>query len=197
MKHIILEGGDQLGKSTIIKKISEFYNYDNITIRHFGKPPKTFPEGVSPFEYQRTCFHKEAELAAYLNFMDEDEPFNYYENILIWNRGHIGEYVYGQMFRKTDPNEIKRYLEDYEKNYLCYETDNPILILLTADPEFFLSKEDGRSFSKNIEQKTKELQLFDEAFENSLILNKIKIKVNKDGEYVHKSDVFEQIKTLL
>ena len=55
MKLYIVEGGDRLGKSTLISKICQSANYDNVTIRHFGKPPKTFPENVTPFEYQKQC----------------------------------------------------------------------------------------------------------------------------------------------
>ena len=40
MKHIIIEGSDRTGKNTLIKSICDKYEYNNITIRHFGKPPK-------------------------------------------------------------------------------------------------------------------------------------------------------------
>jgi thymidylate kinase len=46
MKLIIIEGGDRLGKSTIITGLCKYFNYDNVTVRHFGKPPK----GLSPKE---------------------------------------------------------------------------------------------------------------------------------------------------
>ena len=35
MKLLIIEGGDQLGKSSLIKGLCEHFNYDNVTIRHF------------------------------------------------------------------------------------------------------------------------------------------------------------------
>jgi hypothetical protein len=192
MKHIIFDGGDRLGKSTLIKKVCDFYNYDNVTVRHFGKPPKKFPPDVTPFEFQKECFWKEAHVLEYLNMMDKDALYAYYENVLIWNRSHLGEFVYGQMFRKTDPKEINEFLKNFESAYLC--DGDPVLILLTADPDFFLNQEDGNSFSQNIDQKTKEIELFETAFNNSMIFNKIKIKVNQGDSYRSKDEIFEEIK---
>lgn len=194
MKIICVCGGDGLGKNTLIENIAKFYNLDNVHIRHLGKPPKKFPEGITPFEFQKTCFYKEGNFLEYINKMELDEPYNYYENVVIFNRFIWGEFVYGQMFRKTDPKEIKTFLNNFESTYLY---NDPILILLTADPEFFLDKEDGQSFSKNIEDKTKELELFDQAFDNSMILNKIRIKVNKEDQYKPKEEIFEIIKAQL
>ena len=197
MKHIIIEGGDRLGKSTIIDSLNKHFNYDNVTIRHFGKPPKTFPSGFSPLEFQAECFDKEAELMVYLRQFEND-VFNYFENVLIWNRAHLGEYVYGQMFRGQDPLGIKKYLESYESKYLIDHPDETYLFLLTAnDPEFFLSKEDGNSFSQSLEEKERELRLFDEAFENSLIDKKFKIIVNNGKEFLPKDMIFSYVTQFL
>jgi len=186
MKHIIVEGGDRLGKSTVIEGIAKHFNYDNVMIRHFGKPPKEFPEEDSPLSFQAECFHKEGYLLDAINQMEND-VYNYYENIVIWNRSHLGEFVYGQMFRKIDPAQIEFMIKNFEEKFLL-ENPETYLILLTADPEFFLSKEDGNSFSQNIEQKTTELKLFDEIFEKSLIDNKLKVKVNFTENFFYSKD---------
>ena len=139
-----------------------------------------------------TCFQKEAELLRFIKDFNKDEDlgisdyFKYdYENIIIWNRSHLGEYVYAQMFRDIEPNFLKQKLISYEIAWLVNENefnDNVYLITLTADPEFFLSKEDGSSFSKNLEEKTKELELFKEAHNFSTIKNKLLLKVDKETE---------------
>jgi len=196
MKHIIIEGGDRLGKSTLIEGIANHFNYDNVTIRHFGKPPKVFPEDVSPLEFQAKCFWKEAHFVEYTRQMEND-IYNYYENIVIWNRAHLGEYVYGQMFRGQDPEELKEYLQGFETRNLIDKSDETFLIMLTADPEFFLSKEDGQSFSQNLDDKTRELKLFDDIFEHSLIDNKLRIKVNEGSEYLQKSYIFSLVMEFL
>jgi len=192
MKHIIIEGGDRLGKSTLIEGIAKHFNYDNVHIRHFGKPPKVFPEGISPLEFQAKCFWKEAHFVEYVRQMEEDQ-FCYYENVVIWNRAHLGEYVYGQMFRAQDPKELKDYLSSFETRNLLDKSDETFLILLTAEPEFFLSKEDGNSFSQNLDEKKRELRLFDEIFEESLIDNKLRLNVDENGEFLNKSYLLDVV----
>ena len=189
MKLIIIEGGDRLGKSTLIEGICKKLNYDNITIRHFGKPPREL-KGDAAFGFQMTCFQKEAELVYHmLNFNEDYEMgvsdfFKYeYANIMIWNRSHLGEYVYGQMFRGGNPEFMKQKLIDFETVWLNDDKLDIYLITLTADPNFFLMQEDGQSFSQNIDQKTTELGLFKQAHEFSTIQNKLLVKVDNETEF--------------
>jgi len=188
MKHIIIEGGDGLGKDTLIKGLCSHFDYDNIIIRHFGKPPSYYlKDPKQSIYYQFEQFNKEADL---LNCI-YDKASIYYENIVIWNRSHLGEYVYSQMFRGIKEKEIKKRLIVFEDRW---EFNNipRFLITLTADPEFFLSKEDGQSFSKNIEQKTKELQLFREVHFLSKIEKKLLIKVNNGDKFRNKKDILNE-----
>lgn len=178
MKFIILEGGDRLGKSTIIEGLCKHYNYDNITVRHFGKPPK----GLTPKEvlnFQFKCFNKEQDLFYHIKYKEFNDKYHYYPETLIWNRSHLGEYVYSQMFRGGDANKLKEKLIKYEKGFISHQI---YLITLTADPEFFHSKEDGNSFSDTLEDKTRELELFKEAHDFSIIRPKLLLKVDTYGE---------------
>ena len=180
MKLIICEGGDRLGKSSLIKGICKHYNYDNVNIRHFGKPPS----GMSPSEtlnFQMKCFNNEANLLHETRKIFRNKDCNYFDNIIIWNRSHLGEYVYSQMFRNGNRDELIDRLLFWEKYYLCYNYSEDIeifLITLTASPEFFYSKEDGESFSQSLEEKTKELQLFKEIHNLSTIKNKLLINIH-------------------
>jgi thymidylate kinase len=197
MKLLIIEGGDNLGKSLLIKSLCEHFNYDNVTIRHFGKPPKGMskPETLA-FQFQ--CFNNEAELYKQIKELFSYSKYNYYDNVVIWNRSHCGEFVYGQMFRDVNPQLLKDLLSYYEKFTLdCLNDKNIYLITLTADPEFFLSKEDGQSFSKNLEEKTRELELFKEAHEISLIKNKKIIKVDQNNQFKLKEDIFQEALTFI
>lgn len=192
MKHILVEGGDGLGKDSLIAGIRKNYRTENFVVRHFGKPPQKFPEGVNPLQYQFTCFSKEAELLNYFRQFEKDE-YNYYENIMIWNRTHLGEYVYGQMFRDQDPEKLKKYIYEYELLNLL-ERDNTYLILLSAsNPEFFLSKEDGHSLSKKINEKEKELKLFNDIYKLTSLDNKLKINVNIKNEFKSKEEVLSNV----
>ena len=197
MKLIILEGGDRLGKSTIIEKLCKAVNYDNVCVRHFGKPPKGLtPEEFTKFQFN--AFHRELNLFNLVN--SRSQEYSYYPEVMIWNRSHLGEYVYSQMFRGGKPEVLKNMLLDFERGFISHDV---YLITLTADPYFFLLREDGNSFSQNLEDKTKELQLFKEAHDFSIIANKIVIKVDQEiNDYEikgiklfrSKKDIFKEVK---
>jgi hypothetical protein len=55
---------------------------------------------------------------------------------------------------------------------------------LHADVDFILKQDDGQSFTTDRKKKLKEMKLFNEAVDNSLIKNKLKIKVNDGNEYI-------------
>jgi thymidylate kinase len=195
MKLILLEGGDRLGKSSLIEGLCKYFNFDNVIIRHFGKPP----EGLSPKEvldYQFKCFNNEAQLVHEIKRLFHYTKYSYYNDIIIWNRAHLGEYVYSQMFRNGDPKELKEKLLFWEKFNLNYKNEpyfQVYLITLIADPEFFLSREDGNSFSKCLEEKTKELELFKEAHNFSVIENKLLVKVDKERQFRTKEEILNEV----
>jgi len=178
MKLLVIEGGDGLGKNTLIKGLCEYFNYDNVTIRHFGKPPKEITR-QEVLDFQFKAFNKEMKLWNYIYQDSVYDKYCYYPEVMIWNRSHLGEYVYSQMFRGGDPKVLKEKLLNYEKSFISHKIH---LITLTANPEFFLSKEDGNSFSNKLEDKTKELELFKEAHDFSILSNKLLIKVDKETE---------------
>jgi len=192
MKHIIIEGGDSLGKNSLIEKLCEYYEYNNLIIRHFDKPPK----GLSPKEtldFQFQVFHKE------FQFVDQsreylDDEYGYHENIMIWNRAHLGEYVYSQMFRGISRRDVGKRLKELEE---LFNLEDTYLVSLTASPKFFLDQEDGDSFSQNLNEKSKELQLFKEVHALSLIPNKKLIKVNKGNYYKEKKEILNEVIELI
>lgn len=189
MKLIILEGGDRLGKSTLIKGLCEHLNYDNVAIRHFGKPPKNMmPKEVLNFQFK--AFHKEMLLFRYIYLNLSMDEYTYYPETMIWNRGHLGEFVYSQMFRSGDPEILKEKLINYERAFL---NQRVYLITLTANAEFFFSKEDGQSFSNKLEDKKRELELFKEAHDFSTLSNKLLLKVDNNGEFRSKEEILNEV----
>jgi hypothetical protein len=187
MKLYLICGPDRLGKDSIIKQLSDFYNYDNISIRHFAKPKKGYSPEITLYN-QFNSFTKEIEI---LDILKQTEEYSYYENIVIYNRSYLGEYVYSQMFREISSKKISKKIINFENNYILEY--NPKLIMLTATPEFCLAKEDGNSFSQTLEQKKKELELFDEVFELTQIKDKIKIKVDNFGRFIPKEDIKKEL----
>lgn len=197
MKHILIEGGDGLGKNTLIQRLCEYYDYNNVTIRHFDKPPK----GLSPkacLDFQFNVFHKEAFFVNLIKEQLDSDDFGYHENIVIWNRSHLGEFVYSQMFRGISQPDITRKLRKFEQSAGFTDENNEIfLISLTASSKFFFEQEDGDSFSQSIEEKTKELELFKNAFNQSNIKNKLFITVNKGKSYKSRDIIFGEVLELL
>ena len=193
MKLILCEGGDNLGKNLIIKGLCKHLNYDNVCVRHFGKPPSGMtPEETLTFQFH--CFIYEAALYNKLRDINFTK-YHYYDDVVIWNRTHLGEYPYATLFRNANPKVVKDKLLFFEKFHLDHYVDicDNYLIMLTADPDFFLSKEDGLSLSKTIKEKTRELELFKEAFEFSTIKNKLMIKIDHDGKFREKSDILNEV----
>lgn len=195
MKCIIICGGDRLGKNSLIESLAKYYTYDNVCLRHLGKPPKTFENEETPLQFQIKCFEKEGYLIENFSQLEKDQ-YTYYENILIYNRFIYGEYVYGQMFRNQDPKRIESYIKNFEERYLL-SIPETYLVLLTADAEFFFEKEDGFSYSKTLSQKEHELKLFDDIFNKSLLDKKLRIKVNHGSSYVHKEYIYNKVLELI
>jgi len=179
-KIIIIEGGDNLGKTSLIENLTKYFDYKNVMIRHCDKPPKnlSFKEVL---KYQMKVFKQEQKLIFY--YLNMNRKYMYHDNIIIYDRFYLGEYVYSQMFRGGKSDVLKKMLLDFETGFISHEV---YLITLTADPEFFFSKEDGNSFSNKLEDKTKELELFKEAHDFSIIANKLYLKVD-DFHFAEKS----------
>lgn len=190
MKHIVIEGGDCLGKNTIIEGLCRVLDYDNISLRHFGKPKK----GLSPtdvLDFQFKVFNKEALFVDQVRLLDIDE-YGYYNNTVIWNRSHLGEYVYSQMFRGVSAYAIANKIRTFEINSFS-DKDDVYLISLTASPTFFLKQEDGLSLSKTLNEKKREIKLFKTAHELSSIKNKKLLTVNRGKSFKDKDLILGEI----
>lgn len=168
MKLIIVEGLDNTGKDDCLNYLINKYS-DNHLYRHFGFPiGETNQEKI---DYQKYSFQKEFSL---YQTIEKDKYFNQ-NNEIYWNRSHIGEYVYGTIYRNYDPE----WIFNLETLYGFDEKDI-YLILLTADPEFLIKNDDGKSFSTKLSDKKREIKLFESAFQKSIIHNKLNIKVNEN-----------------
>jgi hypothetical protein len=56
-----------------------------------------------------------------------------------------------------------------------------------------VAKEDGKSYSNSLQDKTREVEAFLEAFHKTAIQRKLLIKVNDGGEYIDREDIFNQV----
>lgn len=177
MKHLIIEGPDRVGKNTQIKNLTD--SFSNTVIRHFRSPKGTTNEEKK--EYQQLSFEIEYMLLSEFSEMNFD--------ICIWNRGHIGEIVYGQLYRNSNP-ETWVFLQ--EEKFIA-DNDETYLLLLTASPEFLSARDDGKSFSSSVESRTKEIELFRKACHDSNIKHVLEIEVEKNGEYLDPESITNKI----
>jgi len=185
MKLIIIEGTDRTGKDTLVNRLMA--DNRNVVKRHWS-----FPKGETNEQktrYQKKSFNEEFFFYQYLKIHAPQDT------IMIWNRAHLGEFVYGTIYRDSKPETWVWDLEDVH----CFDMSPDVyLILLYADPEFVAAKDDGKSYSAKLEDKTKEINAFLKAFDQSKINKKIKIKVNEDRHSYKAHDaIYEQVQKFL
>ena len=182
MKLIIIEGTDNTGKDTLISKILE--KYPTATVIHCGKP-----------------------ITKKYSSKEQDELFRIYAqnivegkydntHVIIMNRSHIGEYVYGVLYRNRDNKEVEQMINDIN-DILYYREDLDIkyIQLLSNSEQLLKSNEDGKSLSNgNIEKINKEANQFKEIFNNINIKDSDKrlIFVNEGNGFRSREDIFNE-----
>lgn len=191
MKLLIIEGPDRVGKNALIKNLVS--QAENSVVRHFGSAKGK--DNLAKRDYQFSFFSKEFQLAANRQLFSHPDIERYPRDLWIWNRAHLGEFVYGKMYRDTHPEE---WVFQLEKQY-SMDIDNSVyLLLLTAPSEFLCSREDGQSFSSDTEKKQEEQQRFFEAYEKSFIRNKMILNVAQDAENYRSSEsILEDVNNFL
>ena len=180
MKLLIIEGLDRCGKDTLANDLMK--EYPNSKMVHWGYPQGETNEEKT--DYQKMSFGFFMREFSFLNSRGQLD-------LLIWNRSHIGECVYGPLYRESDPV----WIYDLEKEFLLDE--NVYLVYLNGDIEFLLKNDDGESFTTDINKKNHEANLFENAVDKSLIKNKLKIKVNNGNEYINQSGISGAVRNFI
>ena len=84
-----------------------------------------------------------------------------YESVLILDRSHLGETVYSPIYRNYSGDYV------YELENIVEHPKKVFVITLIDKAENLISREDGHSFSTNIDQKNKEIDAFKKANSNT------------------------------
>ena len=184
-----IEGLDRLGKSTLIQSIKQRLGYYQVI--HFSKPER---------------------LAAYTNSYHYDENYQKINNAdlfhyqkssfinsmlmvksgarIIFDRWHLGEAVYSPLYRGYNGD----YVFELEKKFELDQQTNLRLILLVED--FSKSKhfnDDGQSLG-SVENRSKEQEMFINAFNKSIIADKSIVKVtSEDGKFRDREDILKEV----
>lgn len=186
MKLLIIEGLDRVGKDSLLDEVIK--NYKTGFKVHWS-----FPLGETNEQktiYQKNSFDTNFEFYAQLA-----DTYQHNNNaILIWNRSHIGELVWGSLYRNSSPED---WVIQLEKFWVFNEDPAVYLVYLYADAEFIAKEDDGKSYSAKLEDKTKELAAFDKAIESSTIKKKLRIKVNNGNEYINHNIILQQVNSFI
>lgn len=166
MKLIIIEGCDNLGKSTLIANLVKHYSQKyNVLVKHSGKPTN---KDMDPLDEQRQYFINETDnLQIYKNTVETGEKK---KTLVIYDRFVQGEYVWGSIYRNYSLDDIKyKCVEPVMKN-LTFNIGqtNIVSILLDASSHFIYYNDDGNSFcsDKNMDDSIKLINDQREIFKN-------------------------------
>lgn len=177
---VIAEGIDNVGKGTQIQKIKEEFEKQGISVHilHYSN--------IKAFGND----NKKIKEASYKQYRDMLKLANYAASedsmVLVLDRSHIGEAVYSPLYRNYNGD----FVFEEEKTFIWQDNLKRIkLILFTDDAENAIKRDDGLSFSTDLDTKKKEIELFDKAFEKS-ILNKKRIELKgRDAEQIWNEEV--------
>lgn len=177
---LIVEGPDNVGKSTLIKNIRKHILTSPHTIAIHSS---STPNGEDSIKWPFYHYCAILDLADALSFAQ-------HWNVIL-DRSHLGEYVYGSIYRGISDKDLQ-YLFEIE-DIIKYSGDT-YLILLTDEPENLLEREDGDSLSANIEDITNVTGRFLEAYNKSSIENKLHYNLSTDGGF---DNLFPTVKEFL
>lgn len=198
MKVIIIDGPDNVGKTTLINRLIE--NSSDAYYIHCQKPKSKDP--VKAALEQKAYFKKLVEDIVKLKEAVEPE-------LVIFDRSWIGEYVYGCKYRNNGEEYVLEMIDDIYKRLRIIESEynakdhsfEYYTILLTVDnPEFCVRHDDGKSISQaDIENITDEINRFDNIYRwaRNKTMDWRKIIVNDGLNFKSENTIFEEVVHIL
>lgn len=170
---LIIEGMDRCGKSTLVEQLRKNYFYNHkIFIHHSSSPPKIVPD---PNAW---------EVAHYSAMLDASYALNYAHDFdIIFDRFHLGAIVYGKKYRNADPEEIY----SIEQMHI-HSNDEIALVLLTDWTNKIMERDDDDSLESSSTEFDETRMAFEEAFDRSIIPNKLHINISENGGFKNTYD---------
>ena len=161
---------DNVGKGTLITNIKNHFSNFTLHQLHYSNVKHNTKERT--IQYSTKLYREMFQL------MVEVSKNN--KTGVICDRSHLGEMAYGPLYRGYSGE----YVLDIEKEYHNYLPiwDNLSLITLIDKPENVLARDDGLSFSINLDKKTQEIDLFIKAHKQSTIKNKLLLDISTHDE---------------
>jgi hypothetical protein len=173
----IIEGVDSLGKDTLIEAIQNKNGY--YPVIHYQKPKILEKYNhIDIFGSPEYCY----QYASFCNLMQLLNS----KIKLITNRSHLGEYVYADLYRGYNGSYVFDLEEKSELNKL-----NHIKLVLLTTSDFSFTKDDGENF--NFDNIKLEQEKFIDAFNQSIIPNKIIVDINDNGKRKTVEQILKEI----
>ena len=213
--HIIFEGIDHCGKDTIIDTFMQTYAG---RVHHCGKPficnqflSSYIDDADSEEIYAAQYFYQKKYFENLFQCMAPPEyipliDFRMHDFNVYYNRFHLGEYVYGYLYRnyssdmmenvfKIEDNFLAKNSNKLDRNGTPIDIDNWVRLILLAMHHPENRVHDDEAFSN--ENGKLEQQLFINAFNKSKLYKAIIYTDTLDGKWRPKSDIFNDILTFL
>jgi thymidylate kinase len=167
---IIVEGPDNVGKSTLIQNLKNYYHSMPFHTMHYSNVRQETPEEVQI--YSKRLYTQMFDIMV--------NQMKYGNSGIIFDRSHLGEMVYGPIYR----GYTGEYVLDIEKQYMNILDvwNNLLLITLVDTPENLIAREDGLSFTTDLGKKQIEIGNFMNAASSSNIKHKILINIQSHDE---------------
>lgn len=170
-KYIILEGPDNCGKSTQASLIIK--NLDHLTFHklHYSS---------LPFDSDQSRYYSSI---MYRQMFAMMEKLKFTKTNLIFDRSHLGESVYSDLYRGYSGD----YVFDIENGYVNSLKNHLYLITLINNHNIIADRDDGKSTYSNTDDIETEVRSFMESHKKSNINNKLLVDVgNMDENEVNK-----------
>lgn len=159
-----MEGVDNSGKTTQIKLLMKHLIAKPTHVIHYSNIPGLNKEEC--INFSKILYHDMFQLMF--------DAYKHDRN-LIFDRAHLGEFVYSPIYRGYNGE----YIYDIEKQWYKNEFWNYVYLFVFIDkPENLISREDGLSFSTELEKKNQEIHNFKEAFDKSKIKKKFLLNIH-------------------
>lgn len=172
-KLIIVEGLDHTGKTTLIKSLRRRIKNHKVLGLSSANPPNGVDQLWS--------------IQHYRSILQISEKLLHNDWTVITDRFHIGETVYGPLYRNSDTD----YIWELEKSY--YDNNPDVWLITLVDyGNKIVSRDDGLSNESSGSEYEKTRLGFIESHNKSCIKNKILLNMTDDG-WVDPSKILELI----
>lgn len=182
---IVVEGVDRVGKDTQIKNIKREFSKDGILFHEVHYTADIVKDMLPVGSFN-------ASLKYYGDMFFLMKSMAYAGVSSVFNRAHLGEYVYAQKYRGYNGEYVFDLEKDALRQFKMISREIK-LVVFVDDPERLVLREDGESLGKSIENKTEECDRFKTAFEMSNIKRKLLIDIRDKGP----SEVWTEVEDFL